>query len=313
MKNADSHLVLSIGEAMIEMAAVEPCTYRQGYAGDTLNTIWHMAQLLHGMAQAGCVTRIGTDKFSDRFAEEMSADGLEVSGVSRDPKRRMGLYLIDLEGVERSFHYWREESAARHLADDQVELSARFAGAKLIHLSGITLAILGAEARASMFSALAEARLGGAKVSFDPNIRRQLWSSEDEIRSTVSRMVEMTDIALPSFEDDEALWRDTTPIDTIARYRAQGVGEVVVKNGPDAVHYAHRDGSERIKTPFVDDVRDTTGAGDAFNAAYLAARLMGWECGAAIALGQKLSAKVIATFGARVRPRFIIAPLREAR
>ena len=46
----------------------------------------------------------------------MAADGLDVSGVTRDPERSMGLYLIELDGVERSFHYWRQSSAARWLA-----------------------------------------------------------------------------------------------------------------------------------------------------------------------------------------------------
>ena len=60
-----------------------------------------------------------------------SADGLDVAGVIRDPERSMGLYLIELDGVERSFHYWRQCSAARRLADDPAALATALRGAGL--------------------------------------------------------------------------------------------------------------------------------------------------------------------------------------
>ena len=99
--------IVAIGEAMVEMAPVGEGLYRRGYAGDTFNTVWHMAQLLGDAARSGFVTRVGRDGLSDAFVAEMAADGLDVSGVTRDPERGMGLYLIELDGVERSFHYWR--------------------------------------------------------------------------------------------------------------------------------------------------------------------------------------------------------------
>jgi hypothetical protein len=137
----------------------------------------------------------------------MSADGLDVAGVARDRERSMGLYLIELDGVERSFHYWRESSAARRLADDPAALAEALRGAGLIHLSGISLAILPAGARETLFRALAEARSSGAVVSFDPNVRARLWSSEAEIRETIGRMLALADVALPSFDDEAAVRR----------------------------------------------------------------------------------------------------------
>lgn len=284
---------------MLEMAPSGDRTYRQGYAGDTFNTIWHLAQLLDGRSSAGFVTRVGTDRFSEGFVHEMVADGLDISGVVRDRVRGMGLYLIELEGGERSFHYWRQHSAARHLADDAHQLQASFEGAGLIYLSGVTLAILAPEAREHMLSALAAARLEGPLISFDPNIRLQLWSSQDEARAAISQMAETTDIALPSFDDEATLWGDSSPADTISRLQAHGVAEIIVKNGAKAVHYACDGVSRCVATPHVHGVRDTTGAGDAFNAGYLAARLVGLEVRSAIGLGQRLSAEVIVTYGAR--------------
>lgn len=105
----------------------------------------------------------------------------------------------------------------------------------MIHLSGITVAILAPDDRAKLIAALNVARAAGAKVSFDPNIRPRLWSSPDEIRETIPRFLAVTDMALPSFDDEMAIWADPSPAATLARYAAAGVAEVVVKNGAGSV------------------------------------------------------------------------------
>ncbi len=290
---------VAIGEAMLELAPVDGGLYRRAYAGDTFNTIWHMAQLLGPAASTGFVTRVGQDSLSEAFIAEMAADGLDVSGVTHDPERGMGLYLIELDGAERSFHYWRSASAARRLADDPAALAAALDGAGLAHLSGITLAILPPAGRDALFAVLAEARGKGTLISFDPNIRPRLWSSGDEIRETIPRMLALTDIALPSFDDEVAHWADRTPEATIARFTASGVGEIAVKNGAGSVRFRAGDVEGDCPTPPVDGIRDTTGAGDAFNAGYLAARLAGLAPDRSIACGQAVSAEVIRTPGAR--------------
>lgn len=298
--------ICAIGEPMIELAPVGGL-YARGFAGDTFNTAWHMAQLLGPRAQVGMVTRLGRDGLSDAFVAEMAADGLDVSGISRDEIRRMGLYLIELDGVERSFHYWRETSAARHLADDPAALAEALRGAALIHLSGITLAILSEPARATLFAALSEARGRGARISFDPNIRARLWPSAAVLRQTLTAILPLVDIALPSFDDEATHFGDTSPDATIARFQAAGVAEVVVKNGAAPVDYLAGERGQ-VPTPPVDDIRDTTGAGDAFNAGYLSARLAGQPPEGAICAGQRLSAEVLRHPGARA-PKSAVASL----
>lgn len=300
--------VIAVGEAMVELAPVGEGHYRRGFAGDTFNTAWHMAQLLAGRAKVGFATRVGTDGISNAFVAEVVADGLDASAIARDPLRNMGLYLIELNGVERSFHYWRDTSAARGLASDADALARAFAGAGLIHLSGITLAILPPDDRETLFAALARARAGGAKVSFDPNFRPRLWSSMDEVRQTILRVLSLTDIALPSFDDEAAVWGDTTPQATLARLAAAGVAEVAVKDGAGPVSVLS-DGRIRVlPTAKVEDIRDTTGAGDGFNAGYLSARLLRQTPDMAVIAGQGFSAEVIRHFGARL-PKAFVPPL----
>jgi 2-dehydro-3-deoxygluconokinase len=259
-----------------------------------------MTQALGSRANVGFVTRVGQDGLSDSFVAEAAEDGLDVSGISRDPARRMGLYLITLNGVERSFDYWRSASAAKTLADDRAALNHALMDAGLIHLSGITLAILSPAARTTLIDALAQARRNGAIVSFDPNIRPRLWTSVDEIRDTVQRVSDVTDIALPSFDDEATLWDDVSPDATIARFVEAGVQEVVVKNGENPGSWFYDGQKSDFDTPVVDRICDTTGAGDAFNAGYLAARLLGQAPSTAIRHGQRLSGEVICHFGARI-------------
>ena len=291
---------VSVGEAMVELAPVGEGQYRRGFAGDTFNTAWHMAQALQGRASVGFATKVGQDAISDTFVAELAADGLDVSVIGRDPVRGMGLYMIQLDGVERSFHYWRDTSAARGLAADADTLARAFAGAGLIHLSGITLAILPAVDRGNLFTALALARAKGARVSFDPNIRPRLWASMDEVRQVIPQVLALTDIALSSFDDETLVWGDADPQATIARIAAAGVAEVAVKDGADPVAVYSGGVIRTLATPAVHGIVDTTGAGDGFNAGYLSARLLGQMPEGAVAAGQRFSAEVIRHFGARL-------------
>lgn len=307
MRTISRPCVRAIGEAMIELAPVGDGLYRQGHAGDTFNTAWHMARWLGPSAEIGLVTRIGSDTLSDAFAAAMAADGLTLAGVGRDPARTMGLYLIELDGAERSFHYWRDTSAARAIADDPAALARALDGAGLIHLSGITLAILSPPARQTLLAALATARAAGAVVSFDPNIRPRLWSSPDLMRTELMRVLAHVDIALPSLADEQAHFGDRDADATLARFAAAGVAEVVLKDGSGPARLLVDGASATLPTPPVATIRDTTGAGDAFNAGYLAGRLVGHDAPRAVRAGQCLAGTVLAHFGARASRAAIAA------
>lgn len=308
MLDFNAMTAVAVGEAMVELAPVGDGLYRRGFAGDTFNTAWHMAQALQQRARVGFVSRVGTDRISDAFLSELVADGLDVSAIGRDARHGMGLYLIELNGVERSFHYWRDSSAARGLASDAAALTQAFAGAGLIHLSGITLAILSGADRERLFAALAQARTNGARVSFDPNIRPRLWASMDEVRQTIPKILALTDIALPSFDDETAVWGDASPMATVARLAKAGVAEVAVKDGAGPVLFLSDGAVKSRQTGAVQDIRDTTGAGDGFNAGYLAARLMVQTPEQAVAAGQRFAAEVIRHPGARL-PKTAVPPL----
>jgi len=290
--------VVGIGEAMVEFAPVGDNLYRRGFAGDTLNTCWHIAKIVEDHAQVGFFTRVGMDAFSTEFLGFLAASGLESDAIARDRERSIGLYVISLNGVERSFSYWRETSAARRLADDFDLLLAAIDGAGLIHISGITLAIIGAQGRRNLLKALDAARARGGVVSYDPNARPRLWSDAAEMRRALHEALEVTDIALPSFDDEAALWGDANPEATAKRMAAAGVREIAVKNGRGATALFFEETITHAPTPEVTSIRDTTGAGDSFNAGYLAGRLVGMSPMRACELGQGIAGEIIGHFGA---------------
>jgi len=294
--------LVGIGEVMLEMAPVGDGLYAPGFAGDTLNTIWYLKRLLGNRERVGYVSRIGQDSLCEQLLDFLRDADIDTARISRDPERTLGLYLIRLEGAERHFSYWRGQSAARRMADDPDVLAQALRGAALIHVSGITLAIIEAAGRRHLLAELAKARAAGALVSFDPNVRRRLWPDEAELRAAMMEMFETCDIALPSFDDEAGLWGDASPEATVERIAALGVEEIVVKNGaaPALVRAA---GTLRyVPASAISDVRDTTGAGDAFNAGYLAARRRQASPAQACAFAHGLAAEVVRHPGALTPP-----------
>jgi len=302
--------LVGVGEAMVEFAPVEGGLYAQGFAGDTLNTCWYLARLAPPNRRVRYLTRVGQDPLSDKLVDFLTQSGIDASVVSRDAERTLGLYLITLIGAERRFTYWRASSAARRLAEDPAQLAAALEGAALIHISGITLAIIEAAGRRKLFDALGVARASGAVVSFDPNLRRRLWRDEAEMREAMDECARHADIALPSFDDEADLWGDSTPQHSAERLAALGVTEIVVKNGAGEA-YLHAEGvSQGVAAKPAKDARDTTGAGDSFNAGYLSARLHGLPPAQACAFGHKLAGEVVRWPGA-LAPLAAIEPIRR--
>lgn len=303
--------LIGVGEAMVEMAPVAGGLYAQAFAGDTFNTVWYLARLYGETRPVAYLTRVGEDALSEAFVARLAGSGVATDAVQRDSERTLGLYLITLSGAERSFTYWRGQSAARRLAADPAQLAASLGGAALVHVSGITLAILEGEGRANLLAALAQARTQGAIVSFDPNLRRRLWSGEDEMREAMEAMFRACDIALPSFDDEASLWGDADPAASAARIAALGVREIVVKNGPGEACVAVEGKRTHVPAVAASDARDTTGAGDSFNAGYLAARLSGAKPADACRFAHRLAGEVVRHPGA-LAPVEAIAPLRTA-
>lgn len=288
---------LSIGEAMIEMSAAGE-NWRMGYAGDTMNTAWYARAFLDASWSVSYFTALGTDLYSQALLRFLADGGLDTAGIVTVPERRPGLYFIHQQDGDRHFTYWRDNSAARLLARDEAALQAALAGAGQLYFSGITLAILDPADRERLLAAIGRRRAQGARIAFDPNIRLGLWGSEDEIREWLTLAGKVSDLVLPTFGDEQALFGDADAAATARRYAGLGVGEVVVKNGHEPAHIRAAGSDIEVPAIRVETVVDATGAGDSFNGAYLAARFGGTEREAAARLAHRVAAICIGSHGA---------------
>jgi len=299
----DAQTVYAIGECMIELQRSPGATgmdYRFG--GDTLNAAVYMARLLDpARVRVAYVTGLGVDGMSAEMLASWEREGIDTRCVQRLPDRLPGIYMIETDpGGERRFHYWRKDSAARHWleAPEAGKVLVQLAAARMVYLSGISLAILSPADRELLISALAQCRAGGGTVVFDNNYRPRLWEGAAEAAEVYRRVLAHTDIALLTLDDEHALYGPHTAHEAVERSRGYGVGEVVVKCGAEpCVVWADGQLHEVAPEP-VKDVVDTTAAGDSFGAAYMAARLSGQDPAAAARAGHRLAGTVIQHRGA---------------
>jgi len=298
----------SIGECMIELSELEPGLMRRSFGGDTLNTALYMARCLEGEAAAvAYVTALGRDPFSEEMVAAWSAEGIDTGLVFRLDDRLPGLYLIRTDDRgERQFFYWREQAAVRSLLERAGDrLRSELGGYDLVYLSGITLAIFDAAGRTRLLEVLDAVRGAGGRVAFDPNYRPRLWPNREATREIMEAACRRADIVLPTLEDETALFGDSSAEAAADRLHRLGVDEVVVKQGAGPC-LVSRGGERTLLAPpaAVATPLDTTGAGDSFNAAYLAARLLGRPLREAALAGHDLAGRVVQHRGA-VIPRDI--------
>lgn len=285
---------------MVEIAPAGDGLSRVGFAGDTFNTAWYARRLLPEDWTVSYGSCIGSDAISDEMAEYMAGHGVDTSTLRRLTDRTVGLYMISLQDGERSFSYWRGQSAAKAMAEDPDWLRGITQGRDVIHFSGITLAILPPDQRQTFCDILSEARATGAQVAFDTNLRPKLWGSEEAMRGGLTLGASVADVVLPSFDEETALFGDTTPEDTIKRYRSGGARLIAVKDGGGPLTVWTEDSGLTRHQPQKVTPVDTTAAGDSFAAGLLASLATGHTLDQSADRAMRLAAEVIQARGALV-------------
>ncbi len=291
--------VVAIGECMVELARGPDGHFGQAFGGDTFNTAVYLARCGVAVAYA---TALGDDPYSAGIVALAGTEGVATDLIGIAPGRMPGLYLIETNAQgERTFHYWRDRAPAREVLEgpDASRIADAIASARLVVFSGITLSLYSPAGLDRLGQALARARGAGASIAMDGNYRPRGWGGDTaRARAVLERFWRLADIALPTFDDEVALWGDATPAATIARLTGLGIGEIVVKHG-GAGATCHRDGrTVGVPVPAPVEPVDTSAAGDSFNGAYLAARLGGAGIEAAALAGHRMAAIVIQHRGA---------------
>ena len=273
--------IAAIGEVMVELSPF-PTTDNNGreimalsFAGDTYNTSVYMARL--GL-QTDYVTQLGQDPYSQQIMQRIASENIGTGMIKQMAGRSPGLYIIrNTPDGEREFFYWRKEAPARELfnsPESADQLCQSLLKCDCIYLSGITLAIIGEKSREFLYQSLQKLRAQGVIIAFDSNYRPRLWQDKTEAQKAMLSIMQYVDIALLTLDDEQLLWGDDTAEGCKQRYAQFNLRELVLKRGADDAIIITRDAEIRVPVPPVQGVVDTTGAGDTFNAGYLAGRLM---------------------------------------
>ena len=295
--------ILCAGECMLELkqaTSAETELFAKNYSGDVINFAVYLKRVTPE-SHVQFLSAIGQDPISEQMHDFFIAEGIDTATVARTPAKTVGLYMIHTDATgERSFSYWREASAARQTFElsDPETLGQLAASVNYFYFSGITLAILGAKGAGQLLELAGKFRTAGGKVLFDPNYRPALWGNAKQGRESIEAAYRVSDTVLTSTEDQYAISTLDTPTAVLAYLQDFGVDEIVLTNGPDQIQGMSSGQPFDAQPTPTDPVIDTTAAGDAFNAGYLAARHAGAAPGDAATKAAQLASAVISQPGA---------------
>ncbi len=281
-----SESVLCLGEAMVALRSQgrlrlgDPMV--TSVAGAESNVAIGLARLGHEVAWAG---QVGSDELGEMVLRTLRAEGVALRS-RRDPVRSTGLLFREQRtGDIVHVEYVRRGSAGSALDIALVE-DAMDPAPVLLHVSGVTPALSATSAKATG-AALRRARELGAVTSLDLNYRSRLWS-RDDARSALRSMLDDVDLLFASADELSLVFDSDPPGDKVE--------EVVVTHGVDGAEAWKSGRHARIAARRVRAV-DAVGAGDAFVAGYLSARLDGLDLDHRLARGTDVAAVAVGSAG----------------
>ncbi|MGQ7246541.1 sugar kinase [Halomonas sp. V046] len=296
--------ILSFGEAMTLFVADVPGDLAQieGFsrriAGADTNVAIGLARLGFSV---GWLSRVGDDSFGRYLRTKLEAEGLDCRHLITDPSNPTGLMFKEraLEGADPRTEYMRKGSAASHLSPaDAVNVDV--SALRHLHATGIPPAV-SASCRELSWHLLDEARRHGASVSFDPNLRPALWTTEADMRDTLNAMAAKAHWVLPGLAEGRLLTGFETPHDIAGFYLDQGAEAVVIKLGPEGSYYRGRIGGTEqtfsVAGVAVAKVIDTVGAGDGFAVGFVSAMLDGLAPRQALQRANLIGAEAVQVLG----------------
>lgn len=288
-----------LGECMVELRAIDESGMGKSFAGDVYNSSVYLKRCFPEVS-AAMVTAVGKDTLSHQMINMFEQENIDTQWVFQHEDKAPGLYLVETDAAgERSFTYWRNDSAARKvvsfLNDDVVK---QLADGDMFFFSGISLAVVEESARELLWQKLEYLKHAGVTLVFDPNYRARLWPDSQEAKRQFDCALQLSDIILPGVEDLTALYGIKSSHEVMTLCQQYQLAEVVVKNGPASVLTYDGETMQSHDIAPVRHVVDTTSAGDAFNGVYLGVRLSGRSIAEAVRLAAKAAATVIQHPGA---------------
>jgi 2-dehydro-3-deoxygluconokinase len=269
--------ILALGEPMIEFnqtGGKGSRNYLQGFGGDTSNAA--IAAARQG-ARVGYISALGPDLYGQMFRELWDKERVDHALVTTDADAYTAAYFVTHGPGGHQFSFFRTGSAASRMKPASVPKAA-IRGAKVLHLSGVSLAI-STTACDFCYAAIEAARKGKTLVSFDTNLRLRLWT-KDRARAVMTDVIGLSDICLPSYDDIVAITGLKDADKLVDFCLRKGAKTVALKLGAEGALVADHRRRVRIAPKPCKPV-DATGAGDTFGGSFLARIVAGDDIEAA--------------------------------
>jgi ribokinase len=269
----------------VEVGSDSEARIAWGYGGSAANVAAWLA--FAGVERPVLVARVGEDPQGAAAVAELEAAGVQAR-VAVDAERVTGtcIVLVAANGERSMLPDPGANDALRRedLSDDLLTSGG--------HLHVVGYALLRESSREAARSAIARAKAAGMTVSVDP-------SSAALLSPEFLELADGADLLLPNGDEASALTGEADPAKA-ARKLAKRFPEVVVTLGPKGAMWTSASGVERVAAAALPDAPlDTTGAGDAFAAGLLAARLGGASPREPLVAGCELAARAVVSLGAR--------------
>ncbi len=234
--------------------------YSLAVAGAEFNVATGAARLGHYVSY---LTKLGDDPFGKLIARTLRNNKIDDGNVLYTKERTTGFMLKSkVSKGDPEIFYFRKGSAASTLSPDDVE-HIDFSKFSHVHLTGIFPALTDST-RAAMMTLIKKAREANLFISFDPNLRPQLWPSQEVMVKTLNELATYADLVLPGEGEGKILCGSEDAHKINDFYQSLGAKMVVTKLGPKGALV--RNGSSETTVPgfIIDKVVDTVGAGDGF-------------------------------------------------
>ena len=259
-------MILCCGEALIDMVAAPSLDGPDGFVPHSGGAVFNTAIALGRLgARAGMLTGLSHDMFGDQLADALKASDVDTTHIIRSD-RPSTLAFVKLEDGQASYSFFDENSAGRMIrAEDMPELPSDITA---LFFGGISLA---SDPSASAYAALLDRQGGPRAVMIDPNIRPLFITDAEGYRRRMAAMIRQADIVKVS--DEDLNWLNPAPLTQAEKISAMldtGPSVVIVTQGAEGAIATLADGTSIAVPAAKTNVVDTIGAGDTFNAGFLA-------------------------------------------
>lgn len=262
-------------------------------AGAEFNVAVGVARLGHRVTY---MTKLGKDPFGQRITHVLNENKIGNEFVAWSDTKKTGFMLKSrVSQGDPDIFYFRAGSAASTLSVEDVE-KIRFDEYSHIHLTGI-LPALSESTRAAVNLMFDKARQAGLLITFDPNLRPQLWPSQDVMIQSINDMASKADIVLPGTAEGKILMGSDDPKKINAFYRNLGAKAVITKVGSQGAYVTTATEEYLVPGFKVDKVVDTVGAGDGFAAGVITALMEGLPLKEAVRRGNAIGAIQVTSRG----------------